>query len=119
MPVRKIIFFFIVIGLVFTINNLARSIYELWHKKDLVVKARQEVEKEKKENRELKSKVILANDQQFVEKEARDKLLLAKPGEDVIVVPTDYLRKNISSKPTIKDDRPNWKKWWDMFTKAP
>jgi len=113
MSIKKIVFFVILIASLFTINNLAHSIYTLWHKESLIEKAKTEIEKEKKENQTLKQKLSVVRKPQFVEEEARDKLFLAKPGEGIIVLPT--MQASPSATPTPQDSRSNWKKWWDTF----
>jgi cell division protein FtsB len=113
---KKIGFFIILIASIFIINNLVRSIYSLWQKDSLVEEARGKVEEEKKRNSELKNKLSQIDNQQYIEKEARNKLFLAKPGEQVIVLPEDVLLKaTLSATPTPTDTRPNWRKWWDLF----
>jgi cell division protein FtsB len=115
MPIKKIVFFSIIIASCFIINNFVHSIYTLWTKRDLVEKAKFDLESEKKQNQELKKKLTVVYNQQFVEQEARDKLLMTKPGEGIIVIPTELLHPNtpIVSKP--KDTRSNWQKWWQVF----
>jgi cell division protein FtsB len=115
MSKKKIAFFIIIIGSFFIINNLVHSIYTLWQKKTLFVKAMTQLENEKKENQELKKKLNIAKNSQFVEEEARNNLFMVKPGEEVVLVPTIYLQSRPTVKPQIKDTRPNWKKWWTTF----
>ncbi|MEK7559199.1 MAG: septum formation initiator family protein [Patescibacteria group bacterium] len=102
----------IVIGLVI-INNLARSTYDLWSKKDVIVSAQNELEAEKKENQRLKNQLERAQDGQFIEQEARNKLLLVKPGEQNVFIPKDLVASESSQ--TKVDKRPNWQKWWELF----
>ncbi len=115
MSLKKIGFFIIIIVSVLIINNLVNSTYTLWQKKHLVEKTRLELESEKEKNKMLKKKLAQVNRQQFIEEEARNKLFLAKLGEQVIVIPEKYLQATPSSRPQPKDTRPNWKKWWDVF----
>jgi hypothetical protein len=77
--------------------------------------AQSELEKEKKENQTLKKKLAESKKTQFVEEEARNKLFLAKPGEGVLVIPSQYLHASSSGVKKIADTRPNWQKWWDTF----
>jgi cell division protein FtsB len=115
MPYKKIAYFTIIVVLLLTINDLAHSIYSIWQKQDLIVQAQQDLNTEKNENNELKKQIAQVNKPQFIESEARDKLLLAKPGEGVIMIPSNQL--DISSTSTTKpiDTRPNWQKWWNVF----
>lgn len=118
MPYKKIAFFASVIILILTINNLVRSIYSVWQKQDLIIQAQKELDTQKTENTKLKRDIVQVNQPQFVESEARDKLLLAKPGEGIIIIPNSQLIASPSTAPHIVDPRPNWQKWWDMFFKS-
>ncbi len=112
---KKIVFFIIIVVSIFIISNMVQSIISLSQKTHLVTDAKNELQKQKKENQELKKELGLIEKPQFVEEEARNKLFLAKPGEGVIVISKDELEASSSSKPKPPDTRPNWKKWWDMF----
>lgn len=90
---KTILFIIGVIVCLVIINVLARSIYDTWRKKDLVVKAKTNLAQEKEENRKLKLQLSMVNDPNFVEKEARDKLFLVKPGESGVIVPQDLVNK--------------------------
>jgi cell division protein FtsB len=118
MSYKKIGFFVVVIILLLTINDLAHSIYSVWQKQDLIIQAQKDLDTQKNENKQLKKDIAQVNQPQFVESEARDKLLLTKPGESTIIIPSNQLQvdSSISSKPT--DNRPNWQKWWDLFFKS-
>ena len=115
MPYKKIVYFTIIIILLFTINDLLHSIYSIWQKQDLVVQAQKDLDTEKNENQQLKKQIAQVNQPQFIESEARDKLLLAKPGEGVIMIPSNQLDipSTLTTKPA--DTRPNWQKWWSVF----
>ena len=119
MPIKKIVFFAIIIASVFIINNLVHSIYTLWQKQHLVDSARKELEREKEENQELKRRLSLAKDPNFIEEEARNRLFLTKPGEGVIVIPTDAFDASAAAKLPPPDTRANWEKWRDTFFRSP
>ena len=91
-----------------------RSIYDLWRKQDLLVRSKIELEKQKEENQRLKSQLSTVRKEDFVEKEARNKLFLVKPGEQEVIIPKELLDASKSAKPK-RDNTPNWKKWWDLF----
>jgi len=109
---KKVFFFATIVVSIIIINSLVRSIYDLWKKEDLVVAARQELEKEKKENKELKERLVYVKTDKFIEEEARNKLFLVKPGESEIIIPKDLIATK-SAKPTPTP--PNWKKWVNLF----
>ena len=115
MTLKKIAFFIIIVFSLIIINNLARSIYSRWQKNHWVTDARQEVEKEKKENDELRKKLAQVQKPEFVEEEARNRLLLAKPNEGIIVLSKKDREATLPVTQKPPDLRPNWKKWWDVF----
>lgn len=115
MFVKRLVFFGIIIISLFIINNLVHSIYGLWQKKTVIMKAEQELTQQTKENLELKTKLVAVKKPQFVEEEARNKLFLAKPGEGVVLIPSKALEATSAARVTSSDARPNWKKWWELF----
>jgi cell division protein FtsB len=112
---KKLVFIITVIILLLIINSLAHSTFDLWHKQDLLTRAQQELAKEQQLNQKLKAELSYAKTNQFVEEEARDKLFMAKPGEQPVLIPSDLLKPYILQKPTPAI--PNWQKWWNLFTK--
>jgi cell division protein FtsB len=115
MPYKKITFFVTVIILLLTINDLVNSLYTIWQKQDLIIQAQKNLAVEKNENQELKKEIAQVNQPQFIETQARNKLLLTKPGESVVILPQDALGASTAATPKPADTRPNWKKWWDVF----
>lgn len=111
---KKILFIITIIASVLIINNLAHSIYDLWHKKDLIGKAEQELIRQKQENIRLKSELSYVESREFIEKEARNKLLWVKQGEQQVLVPQDLIKGHESSEQENKEEA-NWKKWWELF----
>ena len=108
---RKIIFIIIVVILLFIINDLVRSAYDIWQKKDFVKQAQKELSIQKQENQRLKSVLSYAQTQEFIEKEARDKLFMVKEGEQRILLSKDS-EEAVQEK---KESLPNWKQWWNLF----
>ena len=118
MPYKKIAFFAIILILLLTINNLIHSLYAILQKQDIIIQAQKNLAVEKEENQRLKKDIAQVNQPQFIESEARDKLLLAKPGEGIVILPKDKLAASSSSTHQIVDKRPNWQKWLDVFFKS-
>lgn len=96
------------------INNLIRSIYDLWQKKDLISAAQKELTKQKSQNQRLKSDLSYAQSREFIEKELRNKLLLVKEGEQQVLISQDMINGNKPSEQENKDE-PNWRKWLKLF----
>lgn len=69
-------------------------------------------------NKELKSKLSEVKSPEFIEKEARDKLGLAKEGETVVVIPHEELEKVLGEQKKEEIKRlPNWQGWLRLFSK--
>ncbi len=115
MGYKKIAFFIIIGALLLTINNLGHSIYTTWQKQDLIIKAQQDLDKAKTDNQELRKDLAKVSKPEFVESEARDKLLLAKPGEGIVVIPTTRVLATKTASPPPIDIRPNYQRWWEVF----
>ena len=112
--VKKIIFFAAIIVCLVVINNLARSIYDLWNKQDLIVNANNDLKKEKEENLKLKQEFVRVKNTNFIEEEARDKLFLVKPGESGVILPSN-IGEDSKKEIVVKDESPNWQKWVNRF----
>ena len=110
---KKAIFIFTVIVFLIIINNLLHSIYDLWHKQDLLTSAKKELEVEKLKNSKLKGELSYVETQTFLDETARNKLFLAKPGEQQVLISKDLIKT--SSEASSKANIPNWQKWWKLF----
>src|SRR3989344_2984755 len=103
---KKLLYLAAIVICLVVINNLIHSIYDLWHKQDLVVNAGKELERQKEENRKLKLLLNRVQGTEFIEEEARNKLFMVKPGESAVVLP------QVQSKTKAKQPEfPNWQKW--------
>lgn len=111
---KKILFVITIIASIIIINNLVHSIYDLWHKKDLVVRNQQELIAQKQENIRLKSELSYTKSREFIEKEARDKLFLVKQGEQQVLIQQDLIKESKQPQKENKDEA-NWEKWWELF----
>jgi len=83
-----------------------------------IEEAQEQVDKLKEENQRLEEKIKEVRNIEFVEKQLRDKLGLAKEGEIVIVLPEDEVLRKLA--PEIHEEEevlpdPNWKKWIHLF----
>ncbi len=110
---RVLLFIVIAIGFVI-IYNFFTSIYSLWHKKDVLIHAQNQLNVVQKQNRDLKRQLLQVKNPQFVEEQARDKLFLVKPGENTVLIPKNLLPTPIRMKTPIPS-KPNWQKWLEIF----
>ena len=77
-----------------------------------------DVRKLEEENQNLEKKVEEVTSDDYIEKQIRDKLGLAKEGEIVLVLPEPEVLKKFA--PKIEEEEeilpdPNWKKWIKLF----
>lgn len=108
---KKIIYIAVIILFLVIINDLVRSIFDLWQKKDYVTQAQEELSRQKQKNQKLKSELSYAQTPEFVEKEARDKLFMVKEDEKRVLLPKGEEEIVGQQKKNI----PNWKQWFDLF----
>jgi cell division protein FtsB len=98
--------------------SLIRNILRVVESNKRIEKVQDRVEKLKKENEELEEKLAVTKSEEFIEKQLRDKLGLAKEGEIVIVLPDEKILETLA--PGLEEEAetlpdPNWKKWLKMF----
>lgn len=84
--------------------------YDIWQKKDFITKAQKELDFQKQENQKLKAALSYSQTQEFIEKQARDKLFMIKAGEQKVLIPQE-----VDNSQEVIDASPNWKKWWNLF----
>lgn len=105
-----------------SVISLSRSIYGLWRKRDVVKERALVLAQAEAENKRLKKELEQVQSPGFVEEEARNKLGLIKPGEQVVMLPD---RSTVDGQPggeagsqfteTKDNNLPNWKQWWRLF----
>ena len=110
--IKKVAFFIIIFVCLIIINGLIRSIFDLWSKQDVVATARQELNREKQKNQELKVHLSFVESGEFVEEEARNKLFLVKPGESDVIIPKNLIEKKEEKKPPPP---PPWRQWVNLL----
>ena len=108
----------VIIASLFIINGLTRGLLELSGQQKRLDRAQQELKKLEHKQVELKQQLKYYQSDEYVEKIARDKLLLAKEGETVLLLPKSQTQNNqqltISNQQSF-DDLPNWQKWARLF----
>ena len=111
---RLISTFLLILGL-YLIVSLSRNIFSLIKKGEEIKEESLKVEKLKAENAKLKEQLEYTTSSEFIEKEARDKLGLAKEGEQVVILPENVEKLVLSSEEEKEEELPNWKKWYRLF----
>jgi len=113
---KKVILFILVAICLVIINNLVHSIIDLWQKQEFLTTAQANLQQEEQQNKKLQNQLKVVSQKQFVEEQARDKLLLIKPGENVVLIPTGMLPQGTQSNTNGEViEKPHWQEWWEYF----
>jgi len=121
----RIIFFLGVVVLTFTIFALSKETYRKKQVEKEIEALRQEAEKIRRDNLIIGDKVSYLESKDYLEKEAKDKLNMQGPDENVVVIKPSLVKKEEVSDIVRDPERPienqdkfgNAKKWYDYFFK--
>ncbi len=108
----------IIIVIILLSLSLLGSITRILSANQKLTEANNKILAAQKEQEDLKKKVAEAKSQEFIEKEARNKLGLAKSGEIVVILPDAQTLKLLAPTPEKEENflpDPNWKKWAKLF----
>lgn len=106
--IKNIIFFFL---LLFLFSSLLKNLFGYKSKLDFYQQFKQNFEKEKKRNIELKTEVVRKKSTEEIEKTIRNNLNLLKDNEIALIIPPPP-KTPISIIPT---PLPNWKQWRKLY----
>ena len=95
------------------IFNLLSNIIHFWQKRGLLTEEEQKLEELQTQNLELQAQLKYVQSEEFIEKSARENLGLAKPGEEVWVLPETI--REIRESREIGEEKPNWEQWVELF----
>ena len=96
----------------FMAGRQAMNIWQLYKSGEQVRLAESQVQQAEAENQSLKQKLAQIDNPEFIEKEAREKLGMAKEGETILILPT---QNKVDSGQLTVDSDPSWKQWWDLY----
>lgn len=112
---RYIYLIIILIGLIISFG-LVRNLYSIYQNSKFQEQAVRKLEKLRAENTRLKEEVVTSQEQGFIEREARERLGLVKPGEVVVILPS---KNEATSSSEVSDEakapRPIWQQWVSLF----
>jgi cell division protein FtsB len=83
-----------------------------------IEEARLSAQKLEDEQKNLKDQIAQTESSQFIEKQLRDKLGMAKTGEVVLVLPESQELKRLAPPKTQEEEyipKKNWEKWRELF----
>ncbi len=101
------------IASIILIVTLSRSIIAIWQKGDVVRQRRLELARIEAENEALKKQLTESQSPDFIEREAREKLGLSKPGEAVVLMPPATEAARMLE--DLGKPLPNWQQWWKLL----
>lgn len=108
---------FLILAVILSIS-LIQNINHVAHSGDKITEAQNRIKELEKEQKELQVNLQIVKSDEFIEKQLREKLGLAKKGELVVVLPNEELVKKFAPKADIEEislPDPNWKKWQKLF----
>ena len=106
----------IVIG-IYLIIVLSKGLWDVVRAGDRVKVAQRKVDEFKAEQAKLQRQLALVQSDAFTEQQIRDELMLAQPGETVVVVPFD-LGQGKPAEGVVQnkeENLANWQKWAKVF----
>jgi cell division protein FtsB len=113
MEKHKLISIFILIICVILIIQLVQSNLQLLQQGSIVDRFANQQKQLLEENKQLKKLFSQVQTEEFVEKEARDKLNMGKPGETVVIISDSLLATKSAS--AAASEVPIWEKWKRLF----
>ncbi|MCL5093555.1 MAG: septum formation initiator family protein [Patescibacteria group bacterium] len=96
---------------IYLVVMLGRTTYLNYNSSKQVKNLKSEIEALKEQNKKLADELEYLKSPAYIEKVARQRLGLKKPGEEVMVVVPDESGERVENKP----EKPNYLKWWDYI----
>jgi len=87
---KKILFLFLFVFTLWLIFSVGRQVYSLFQAGKRISLAEQKILLLEKERKRLREELAKRDTKEFIEKEARDKLGLAKEGETIAILPKKF-----------------------------
>ncbi|MBI3380193.1 septum formation initiator family protein [Candidatus Gottesmanbacteria bacterium] len=112
MKYRLINWLFLILAVTF-VGNIIRTIASLSREDNIIKEANDRLQKATDENQSLKKGLAQVGSEDFIEREARNRLNLSKEGELVLIMPS--ISPGLTPTPTPSDTSANWQKWVKLF----
>jgi hypothetical protein len=111
---KRIVFFTAILIALMVIFSLLGSIYQLWHKQDVLYTTARHLTNVKKEHQQLVKQLKVVKTNQFIEEQARNNLFLAKLGEHQVIIAgsLSIQKQKMNFK---RENIPNWQQWIMIF----
>lgn len=94
--------------------GLLKSIVGHFRRTDVVGERQEALLREEKRNQELKARLKEATSDAFVEKQAREKLRMARDGETIVLMDTSL--SSVPGNQGVNEAKlSHWQRWWRLF----
>jgi cell division protein FtsB len=119
----RLVFFLTLITMFLGGLAISKEAYKKRQIQKEIDQLKNEAERIKKENLDLDEKIQYLGSQDYQKKEAKDKLNLQSPGENLVVIKPSIGKKEavaaeFENLPAREEEKnTNQKKWWDYFFK--
>jgi len=118
MKKKRLLAYLIMLVSLFISVKLIKDIYKLWHVEDRLLGADKELLTAKEEQLELKQQLGKIESDQWWEKQVRDKLMMARLNEEIVIIPEEVLNTedvDKIEKGSMKESKKVWEKWLSLF----
>jgi cell division protein FtsB len=110
--------YLVILASIFLIISLVKNLGWVLEVRRNVEEEKMRLSRLKRENERLKKQAEEVAGSEFIEKQLRDKLSLAKPGEIVLVLPDEETLKKLAPETPTEEvflPDPIWKQWVKLF----
>ncbi len=109
---KKVFLLLLAFLLLIIVRNNISGIFKGLQNENTAGNLKKELASEERKNQFLKERLFYVKTDQFIEEEARQKLGMVKNGEYIVIAPTSA---PLNRERITIDDKPNWKKWLELF----
>ena len=114
MKLQVIYLSIIILGLILSFS-LIRNLYNSYQNYQILASAHAKLVKLQQENAQITTDLSRVNDPNFIEREARERLGLVKPGEVIVILPPPGSRQASAAATSVNLPRPVWRQWLGLF----
>ena len=100
------------VGVVMAVRT-GSNVWRLYRAGDQLKLAEAELLQAQEEHDRLQARLSEVQSQEFIEKEALEKLGMGRSGDVILLLPQEEM-SNVKY-PMSNEAKPNWRKWWDLY----
>ena len=124
----RITLFFLLLGFIWLVLSVVNVYYRKYKINKEIDNLKAQIGNAERSNQQISEMIDYLDSQSFLEKEAREKLNMKKPGEEVVIIeplkdslttqnsqPQKEENKDILPASAVKKMESNFSKWWKFF----